>query len=391
MSTLNSETNFKCDICRSEISKTIFSELSLGLDYGKHDFTLEDLKANYVVCQHCGTVSQYPLPEEDRLQRYYATSQGYLIANYKNDVYQHRVQMIKEVTSLSKGKALEIGSCKGVFLQMLHEELEIEVFGIEPSEDCCEYSEKVGIPVVKSLFENVDLENEKMVGEFDIVIAMCVLEHVKSPRAFLDKMARTVKEGGYLYIEVPSSELLSRFSTKCRFGENVNKIHLYHFTGQALAYLVNDLGFAVVHQSNSNDFDYPCLHIIARKISPSLLGEEVFLGQINIKKRKVKEIAERLMNTLQQNRNVVLWGASTELYDVICSYPELKVLTNYILVDRNPLKQGKKMLEIPIYSPEEILSRNTDCVVVTTRNKGINASIRKDVGIMLPGVKCVDM
>ena len=63
----------------------------------------------------------------------------------------------------------------------------------------------------------------------------------------------------------------------------------------------------------------------------------------------------------------------------------------YVLVDRNPVKQGKALLGVPIQTPDALEPGEVDCVVVTASNRALQLDIRSDVEKQLPGVRCVDL
>lgn len=106
-------------------------------------------------------------------------------------------------------KVLEIGCGKGAFVERIHNELKLEVQGIELNSNAVEYARNKKLPVTQ--VDLADLVKEKE-GYFDAVCTFQVLEHVSDPRQFLQSLIQLVKPNGKLIISVPNAESFPKYS-----------------------------------------------------------------------------------------------------------------------------------------------------------------------------------
>ena len=258
----------------------------------------------------------------------------------------------------------------------------MEVLGLEPSEY---HGRQLYAPMLQVTLENFDTEEK-----FDLVLAMNVLEHVCAPRQFLETLTSLVRPEGFLYVEVPSAEYLARAS-RLVYGQMIQPGHLYHFLGTGIASALSDMGMTVIHQANSMSFDYPSLQILARKMGAGELGRQSFLEQVAQTDARLVSAAQLLLMVSVSYKRVILWGAGTDLYDIFVRFSTL-VKPWWVLVDRNPTKQGKTLLNVlRIQSPDILKPDDIDCVVITASNKATQMAIRNDVEKEFPGIPCIDL
>jgi polyprenyldihydroxybenzoate methyltransferase/3-demethylubiquinol 3-O-methyltransferase len=122
---------------------------------------------------------------------------------------------------LSGVKALDVG-CGGGLLSESLARIGADVLGVDASHSNVEIAKlhaarDPGFRTSSSLaYRHVmaeDLLSEKGPNQFDVVCAMEVIEHVKSPRFFLQTLADLVKPGGHLFMSTIARTPLSRFLT----------------------------------------------------------------------------------------------------------------------------------------------------------------------------------
>jgi SAM-dependent methyltransferase len=90
----------------------------------------------------------------------------------------------------------------------------------------------------RNLRYDVTEHHPEMVGAYDVVVLFDVLEHVDGPVRFLESLARHLKAGGHLLVNVPALRAL--FS-----GYDVAAGHLRRYDRASLAAEVVPAGFAV--------------------------------------------------------------------------------------------------------------------------------------------------
>jgi len=388
---MSNETS--CRLCGGKELEEIHKESFLSRNYGKAEAQLEELDSSYYVCSSCGTILLCPLPSVEELDYYYTnvpSTQPHqiVISEHKAEIYVDRIRFLREVTGGLQGHVLEIGAATGAFLAMLRNETGVDVLGIEPSKECQLMArEAYGVQILPGILEGLDLEAMQLVGAFDLTLTMNTLEHVRFPHRFLETMVKTVKPGGYLFVEVPSTEYLARYKSVAS-GQDINPGHLSHFNGAGLASVLQSLGTTVIYMGSSPAFKSPSLQIVAVKHSAAEMSRISFLKHIELRDAWFKERMRWLEDMLASHKHVAIWGAGTDLHSVMTRYPNLIDMQRCILVDRNPVKQGKTMMRVPIRSPDVLRADGLDVVVITPANHGLQLVIRSDVERHLPGVGC---
>ena len=110
---------------------------------------------------------------------------------------------------INKGKFLDVGCGAGYSMQKAQEELNCEVFGIDPDPfghgvGRRESNFEIDIENIKTAFsENIPFED----SSFDTVYSSHVLEHVNSEIDSLKEMKRVLKDDGVLIIGMPTASM----------------------------------------------------------------------------------------------------------------------------------------------------------------------------------------
>jgi 2-polyprenyl-3-methyl-5-hydroxy-6-metoxy-1,4-benzoquinol methylase len=163
---------------------------------------------NILYCSQCGLVQQRDVPSDTELKMYYSH-------NYRQDykgayspkpkyVYRaglaalNRIKFLESHISLSHQTLLDIGAGGGEFVYMANKR-GLKARGIEPNIGYSEFSQKqYGVEVQTAMLS--DLED----ATADILTLFHVYEHMAKPRNVIRKLYASVKDNGYLFIEVPN-------------------------------------------------------------------------------------------------------------------------------------------------------------------------------------------
>jgi 2-polyprenyl-3-methyl-5-hydroxy-6-metoxy-1,4-benzoquinol methylase len=145
-------------------------------------------------CNKCNSISVRPIPTEKELSLYY---DFYANIDNSKQLIKHRKSFLlieRLALSLRHGKILDIGCGSGELLASLPSSF--QKVGLDIASDACKKAKKKGVEVFCSTWELADFNTE-----FDMVIALDLLEHVNDPSKALFKIGRVLRKGGYVVIE----------------------------------------------------------------------------------------------------------------------------------------------------------------------------------------------
>ncbi len=132
-------------------------------------------------------------------------------------------------------RALEIGAGRGYLLRRLTD-LGIDAVGLEPGGSHAAHWSRYGVRVIRDRFPSPQVD-----GEFDLIIAHAVLEHIADAHAFLAAAHRRLRPGGRLLITVPDC------AGPIALGDPSILLHehFHYFTAAGLGRLLAGAGFRV--------------------------------------------------------------------------------------------------------------------------------------------------
>jgi SAM-dependent methyltransferase len=136
---------------------------------------------------------------------------------------------------------LDVGCGGGVFLHTLKNldsYNKCTLFGLEPTNS---FSKLAACKLSCQVF-NGNLDGVVFDGEYDLITCNHVLEHSDDPILFFNNLYANLKDGGYLYIEVPSIE---DFNDESLPPDNDRFLmqHLWYFSPEILKKIALDSSF----------------------------------------------------------------------------------------------------------------------------------------------------
>ncbi len=205
-----------------------------------------------VRCKNCGLVYTNPHPDREVIEEHYQEDyyREWIERQMKRRVPMWKRRLKDLQKHKSNGRLLDVGFGCGTFLKLAREG-GFEVFGTEISEYACRYAQHVlELDVFRGELEEARLPSES----FDLVTLWHCLEHLADPKAALKEIHRVLKKNGLLLVAVPNLDnyitrvlyVLARGKRLKLFSVNAKELHLWHFTTQSLAALLNAAGFKVV-------------------------------------------------------------------------------------------------------------------------------------------------
>lgn len=207
---------------------------------------------NYVRCALCGVERMEKYPTDSEVMEFYA--KGYMTNKFNNlghhihftpgyraTYYAEKDLTFKDLnidpSRLSGKKLLDVGCANGQFIEYA-ERFGASALGIDISEEMVEAARKSGLNCeVADLFT--------LEGAYDLATFWDVVEHVRDPKAVLEKTRKLLNKGGEVVIQTPCTGMISElFGEKWLYYLPVQHIHL--FSQESLFALLRDTGYSIV-------------------------------------------------------------------------------------------------------------------------------------------------
>lgn len=158
------------------------------------------------VCPSCGTfVSDSAYDAEQYDDSYYTIATEDLEAIEHRWGFRWRYVLDGIAEHAPPGATvLDVGAGNGLFTKIAGEEYGFDARGLEISQDSAAFARKVlGVDLLVG-----DIAEHE--GQYDVVTAFSVIEHVEDPRAMLDLLLARLKPGGLLVLATPNPGCIQR-------------------------------------------------------------------------------------------------------------------------------------------------------------------------------------
>lgn len=209
----------------------------------------------YVICDGCETMYINPRPSPAVLEMYYSTSENYTYWNKyifpaseaarREKIFRPRAECLAEICRRYKVETnvlLEVGSGFGTFCEeMKRIGLFERVIAVEPTPDLAATCRRKGLDVIEKPIEQIDLTDTKI----NCIASFEVIEHLFSPRAFLENCYNLLNGGGLLLLTCPNVKGFD-VAVLQSASDTVDAEHLNYFHPDSLAHLVAKCGFEVL-------------------------------------------------------------------------------------------------------------------------------------------------
>lgn len=189
-----------CPSCNDEITQ-IFLRNHVSEEFG-NQFEIYE-------CKNCGTKRTHPFLTNEQLNNYYIDEDIVGEGKYKEwgKKYKYIHNWIKKRIDTHGINIIEIGANSGNLLRYFKENSKCNVIGIESSVKCKEYSENVNsVPIFNGTVKEFKILQKQSA---DLVIMVHLFEHISEPIDFLHDISSILSEKGYVYIEIPNSNMIN--------------------------------------------------------------------------------------------------------------------------------------------------------------------------------------
>ncbi|KPJ55322.1 hypothetical protein AMJ47_00405 [Parcubacteria bacterium DG_72] len=361
----------KCLICKKEIEpfhifnkKALFNKPVKMPGFGK----TVDMGIGY--CQECFHISSDVAEkagwDEAEKTIYKELYDSWTPTNLSSSQKEYNESLFDWLRKLiPKGSVLEIGCYDGSFLNLFKED-GWTCKGVEPSVGAKIAKEKHGLDVIDGFFKAGQFEKNK----FDLVIVKHVIEHVSNPLEFSKEAADLVKEGGFLYIEVPNSYV----SLHDMYFPEFHVDHLSYFTIPSIEKLLQRIGgFEIIKlESTWAYMKFPFIHILAKKTGKNNIETSCCLLDHSIKKSIVKFkqyhniYLKNLKNIAQNSKKTAIWGTGSCGIQFAIDGEFEKDKT--IVIDPNLANKGKYLTVTGhlVHNPAVLKEKQVESLLVAT-------------------------
>ena len=208
----------RCDLCGSADHELLYSKID----------PVTGGEFHLVQCE-CGMAYVNPMPVEESIVNLYHEDYHHGKAA-KTKMYQ---RMLKCLQGASGKKLLDIGCGRGEFLHYASKE------GWDPyGVDIIEWESRCNVPIRIGNFLTMDLGEDA----FDVVTAWAVLEHVRQPSLYFEKISRILRENGRLILAVPN---IAAPGMKHSCTEDIPR-HLWLFTPTTVRKFLKEYGMTAL-------------------------------------------------------------------------------------------------------------------------------------------------
>ena len=262
-----------CPVCRSK-------------DIVYHFTDFKGIKIDQ--CQTCGFQFMNPPYSDSYLNKYYAFYMEKEDFEFWHDAlfYGHNFYFSLIEKYISPGRLLDIGCGNGHLIKAaLERGWETEGFDVDPK-TTTKVSERYNVKAHHGDFLQIDFKE----NNYDLITMHQVLEHLKYPNDYLDKINTLLRPGGGLFVALPNIRSLSnRFKHVLeRAGlkkKHVGKYyetshHLMYFDPTTLPILLDRHGFDVLYKRNGHKVrpgQSGFKRFLMRNVSERLLAKSTFL------------------------------------------------------------------------------------------------------------------
>lgn len=381
----------ECPVCESEAARELLFHQSF--DHGGPVGTGYDV----VACLNCGAGFADHIAGQDVFDQYYKAQSKYefrqtggLESAYDRRRFERIADEIEEVLPDKKSRILDVGCATGGLLAVLHQRGYRFLLGVDPSAACCEAAHRV---------HNIDakcvtlLQLKELKTEFDCVIMVGVLEHVRNLRDSIAVARDILSPSGVLYTAQPD---VTAFSTTLKVPfQQFSMEHINFFSPLSLIRCMLECNLKEMRS-------WRWLTEWREGISDSVLsaaferctvaGSLVHDDQTAPALRKYIEcsaglevdVVRRIDHLVGSQRPVIVWGAGTSVRRLLTT-TNLARANIIAFVDANPHIQEAQLAGRAVLAPEEL--RAYDCAVVlgsAIYEYEILTNMREQLGVTNP-------
>ena len=273
---------------------------------------------DYATCNECGSLFQTPRPDRNSFDRFYRDSRSadYWANTFFPSVAEARrihlvrpkIEQIVELCGKDDfvpASLCEVGAGYGLFLDEWKKRFpEAKTIGIEPNPALAEKCRQKGLSIIEEFVEDATGYEEN----FDLIVAMEVIEHIHDPFQFCLALRRRMNAGGRALVTGPTVDgfdiqVLWEHSRSVSPPHHLNLLSVSGFEN-----LMKRAGFSLLRVFTPGHLD---VEIVQKAVEedPSQLSSHRF---VSLLLSRGKDAQEEFQTFLQEHRlssHCWIWAA----------------------------------------------------------------------------------
>lgn len=330
-----------------------------------------------VICGICGFAFNDFSSLQADFNDYYENDNFYLTSgtisvggsiDYEEKRLESFAQRLTPYIPSSDSKIIDVGSSRGGLLKLLSQRGFTQLYGVDPNPTCVKFiKEKLGFEAAVGSAQLLPFGD--MRG--DVLIYSHVIEHVIDLRSLLSVARERLNDGGIICVEVPDA---SRYQEGSILPfQSLYLEHVNHFSSETLVNYFHEEGFEVVYlelicEKHSSRGTVPCIWAVFRKGDSqehrNTKGLEIALQNYVVWSNQ-HPLIEKLHMLSIERTPIYVWGMSYYAMLLLGQTP-LRFCNLAGFIDKDHYKQNRKVMKMPIQSPNVLSYVNPgDTVLIT--------------------------
>lgn len=355
----------ECSFCSSKSFKRLYKINKFPIYFGaipkKDNNKIKQFPLKVSFCRNCNLVQQTNRINEKYMNQVYSSKYYNCPSPKKSGMGLREIHKFWEFfisLNLKPKKVLELASFDGYLLGLLKSK-KWDVYGCDPSVASKKIAKKKFKKKIKTVFYKKGTYNK---NEFDLIIFRNLLEHIYDLKNFLQNVSYSLKNNGYILVDVPNIKAIVKSGS---FGVFFHQ-HLSYFSKNTIKQILENNGFKVIKITEGN----PNLFIFAKKIKEVKIkkvtnNDQKFLNKNLNKSEFTKNKIIKIFND-KKNKKIILFGMSalaTSIINILSKKLKNKII---LLSDNDKEKHGKLLCGFgkPILHPRYIKKINFDKIII---------------------------
>jgi 2-polyprenyl-3-methyl-5-hydroxy-6-metoxy-1,4-benzoquinol methylase len=328
-----------------------------------------------VVCESCGMGFADRIPSQSALDDYYRDLSKYEYEHRGGKDSEDDEERLRDLADLIKNyvphpgsRILEIGCATGKLLALLKGIGFRNVAGLDPSPRCAETARLLhGVEVMANTVLGLTGRRQ----EYDFLILIGVLEHIRDLESSLRNLYELLPMGGRVFVAVPDAEHLI-VNGEAPFQEFSTE-HIDFFTVTSLRNLMQVNGFGTVtcectvrqYGIQSVSFVFGVFAKTERRESAITFDVSTLKGLTDYVRQcsNLDEgLRQRIAAAIGPQRRIIVWGVGTHTRRLLAARA-LNARDIVAFVDSNSKYQGQQLQGIPVISPEDLRDFNEPILI----------------------------